>query len=147
MTNPNLVFNVPAMIVAAAAAFVFGGLYYGPIAGKAWAKAMGWAPDQKPPPGTMQKAMAIQIVGIVLTIWVLSHSNQVWRASVWNAGTDGPGYLYGFFGGLFTWLGFYVPLQMNKVAWEGRPWKLFFINTVHDFINLQILSQILSNWR
>jgi hypothetical protein len=147
MTNPQLVFNVPAMIAAGVAAFVIGGLWYGPLFGKPWAAAMGWKPDQKPEPGTVKRAMILQIVGLVLTVFVLTHTVQVWRASVWNAGTDGPDYLYGFFNGFWTWLGFYVPLQLGKVSWEGRPWKLFFINTGHDFVNLQVMSQILAHWR
>ncbi|MER2512837.1 MAG: DUF1761 domain-containing protein [Nitrosomonas ureae] len=47
----------------------------------------------------------------------------------------------------FTWIGFYIPMQFSKVAWENRPWKVFFINTVHDFILLLIFSTIFAYWR
>lgn len=145
--HPNLALNYPAMAVAFVAAFVFGGLWYGPIAGKPWGKAMGMDMSKKPSSKVMKRAFAIQIVGTCLVVYVLAHCNQVWRPSVWGVGQDQPGYIYGFFGAFFTWLGFYVPIQMNKVAWEMRPWKVFFINTAHDFLNLQIISQILANWR
>ncbi|MEW6055028.1 MAG: DUF1761 domain-containing protein [Bdellovibrionota bacterium] len=148
MQQPNLIFNWPAIGVAIVTAFIFGGLWYGPILGKKWAKLMGMSmEDCKPDPKGMRKMLAIQLFGTFLTTYVLAHSVQVWRPSVWGVGADGSDAMYGFFCGLFTWLGFYIPLQLGKVAWEQRPWTLFLINTGHDFINLQILSQILAHWR
>jgi hypothetical protein len=147
MTQPNLILNFPAMIAAIVAGFVLGGLWYGPLFGKTWAACMGWKPGEKPEPGVVKRAMILQVVGLILTVWVLAHTCQVWRPSVWGQGPDGPAAVYGFFCGLFTWLGFYVPMQLGKISWEGRPWKLFFINTGHDFVTLQIMSQILAHWR
>ncbi len=145
--HPNIVLNWSAILVAMVITFMFGGLWYGPIAGKAWAKAMGMDISKKPEPAVMKKAFLLQIIGLFLLTYVMAHTVPIWRASVWGAGEDMPNYTYGFFGGFFTWLGFYVPMQLSKVAWEMRPWKIFFINTVHDFINLQIIAQVLSNWR
>lgn len=148
MTEPNLILNWPAIVAAIAANFFFGFLWYGPLFGKAWAKRMGMNFDQKPDPKVMRRAFTLQLVGIFLTTYVLAHSGQIWRASVWGLGADdGPDYLYGFFCGFFTWIGFYVPLQLGKVSWESRPWSLFFINAGHDFISLQIACQILAHWR
>ena len=136
------------MAAALVAAFFFGFLWYGPLFGRTWAGLMGMSmEDCKPQPVEMGRSIALQVVGLFLTVYVLAHSVQVWRPSVWGAGQDGPSSHYGFFGGLFTWLGFYVPLQLGKVAWERRPWKLFFLNTSHDFLLLQIIAQILARWR
>lgn len=131
---PNLVFNGWAMLSAGVAAFVFGSLYYGPLLGKRSARVM-------------TRALALQILGTALTVFVMAHIHQVWRPSVWDAGTDGPGYFYGFFAGVLAWVGFSLPIQANKVGWEGRSWSLFFINVIHDLIALQLISQILANWR
>jgi hypothetical protein len=148
MHEPHLILNWWAILVSMIACFAFGGLWYGPIVGKTWAGLMGMDCTQKPAPAVMRRAMIIQVVGLFLTTYVMAHSGQVWRPSVWGLGEDqGPNFMWGFMSGVFTWLGFYVPLQMNKVAWEGRPWKLFCINTTHDFINLQIIAQILAHWR
>ena len=148
MQEPHLILNWPAIITAVVAAFVFGFLWYGPLFGKPWAKAMGLKMDKKPDANFMSKALGLQVIGLFLTTYVLAHSGQVWRPSVWGVGNDGASNAcYGFMAGVFTWIGFYVPMQFGKVSWEGRPWKLFFINTAHDFLNLQIISQILANWR
>jgi hypothetical protein len=113
-----------------------------------WMSAMGMKPeDCKPDKSKMMKGLVLTVIGTFLTTFVLAHSTQVWRGSVWNVGSDGPGYIYGFYGGFFTWLGFYVPMQFSKVSWEGRSWKLFALNAAHDFVNLQLIAQILSNWR
>jgi hypothetical protein len=148
MQNPHLILNWGAIAAAMVACFVFGGLWYGPIMGKTWAKLMKFPANFKPTPAEMKKALAIQVVSLFLITWVIAHTGQVWRPSVWGVGPDqGPDWMWGFFCGFFTWIGFFVPLQLNKVAWEMRPWKLFFINAAHDFINLQIISQILAHWR
>jgi len=144
--HPNIVLNYPAMIVSVIVAFFLGFLWYGPLFGKIWATGMGMKMDKKPDAAFMRRALGLQLLGICLVVFVLSHSIPVWRASVWGIGTDQPDYVYGFFGGFFTWIGFYVPLQLNKIAWEGRPWTVFFINAGHDFVNLQLISQILSHW-
>ena len=147
MTQPTLTFNWIAVGAATVAGFVWGFLWYGPICGKPWAKLMGFPADFKPDQKKMTQAMILQFVGLFLMTFVIAHSVQIWRPSVWGLGGDGPNSNYGFLCGFFTWIGFFIPQQFGKVAWEGRPWKLFFINIVHDFVNLQIISQILAHWR
>lgn len=148
MKEPNLIINYGAILVATFAGFVFGGVWYGPLFGKKWAGLMGMDFSKKPPAGVMKKALMLQAVGLFLTAYVLAHSIQVWMPSVWGheSGT-GPFYIYGFFGAFFTWLGFYVPMQLGKISWEMRPNKLFLINASHDFVNLLIMSMILAYWR
>ncbi len=136
------------MLAAIVAGFMIGGLWYGPLFGRAWVKAMGWtdANIAPPTPAEMRKAMLLQILGLVLMVYVFTHSLLVWIPSSWG-GADAGGPAYGVMGAFFTWIGFYVPLQLNKVGWERRPWKLFAINAGHDFVQLMILAQILVNWR
>lgn len=145
--KPEIVLHWPAIAAAVVAAFAFGGVWYGPLFGKTWGALMGMPMDRKPEPAVMKRAFANQLVGTFLTAFVLAHSVSVWRPSVWGAGADAPSVTYGFLCGFFTWLGFYVPLQLSKISWENRPWKLFFINAAHDFISLQFISQILAHWR
>jgi hypothetical protein len=148
MQQPNLVLNWGAIIAAMVAAFFFGFLWYTPLFGKTWGRLMGMDMENcKPDPKVLMRSLGIQVVGLFFTTYVLAHMVQVWRPSVWGVGTDAPNYMYGIYGGMFTWIGYYVPVQLGKVAWERRPWKVFLINTSHDLINLQIIAQILSNWR
>lgn len=145
--QPNLHINYAAIVAAVAAGFAFGGLWYGPLFGKMWAALMGMHVGDAPSKSEMKKAFLLNILGAFLTAYVLTHDLQVWRPSVWGAGEDGPSYLYGFFGGFFIWLGYYVPMLLGAVAWERRPWKLFGINAAYHFINLQIIGMILAYWR
>jgi hypothetical protein len=145
--QPNIILNWPAIIAAMVAAFVFGFLWYGPLFGKIWGKGMGMSMDRKPKKNEMQKALTLQIIGLFLTAYVLAHTLQVWRPSAWGVGQDQPDWVYGFFNGLFVWIGFYVPMQLSKVSWEMRPWKVAAINLGHDFIILQLMSQILAYWK
>jgi hypothetical protein len=147
MSEPQIIINWASILTAAIAAFVFGGFWYGPLFGKYWAGLMNLKMDQKPSKEFMRKALGLQMVGQLLTAYVLAHTTQIWRPSVWGLSGDAPGYLYGFMAGFFTWLGFYIPQQFGKVTWEGRPWKLFVLNSAYEFLSLQIFCQILSNWR
>lgn len=146
--NPHLIINWYAIILSVAVAFVFGFLWYGPLFGKYWATLMGYNFEQKPDSKVLRRGIILQVTGLLLTAYVLTYSGQVWRPSVWNAGEDVVGnYMFAFYAAFFTWLGFYVPMQFGKVAWEMRPWKLFFLNVAHDFINLLIMATILAYWR
>ena len=145
--QPQIILYWPAIIVATIAAFCWGGLWYGPLFGKAWGKAMGMDMNQKPDPKVMRRAFALQACGLFLTSYVMTHTGQIWRPSVWGAGIDMSDSAYGFFNAFFVWLGFYIPQQFSKVGWEGRSWKVFFINAGHDLTNLMIISQILAHWR
>ena len=145
MAQPHIVLNWMAIAASVVAAFVFGGIWYGPLFGMTWARLMGFT--EKPDKSKMKRGMGLQLLGTFLVTYCLAHSEQVWRGSVWGVGPDGPDAMYGFMAGFFTWLGFYVPLQLNKVGWELKPWKIFFINVGHDFINLQIIAMILAFWR
>lgn len=148
MTQPHIVLNWAAIAVATVAAFLIGWIWYGPLFGKPWAKAMGIKMDKKPDPAVMMKAMGLQLLGLFLTTFVLAHTSQVWRASVWGiSGQDGSSMMYGCYAALFTWIGFYVPLQLGKISWEMKPWKLFFINAGHDLVTLWVIAQILTHWR
>jgi hypothetical protein len=146
--EPNIVINWGAIAACVVAGMVFGFLWYGPIFGKTWAKLMNFPADFKPDSAVMRKALILQVVGLFLMTYVLAHSGQVWRPSVWGIQVDeGPAFMWGFMSAFFTWVGFFIPMQFSKVAWENRPWKLFFINIAHDFLLLVIISEILAYWR
>ncbi|MBM9502329.1 DUF1761 domain-containing protein [Leptospira sp. 201903071] len=145
--HPELNINYLAVLAAVVANFIIGSLWYGPIFGKLWMKEMGIPADFKPDQKEMYRAMGMMVIGSFLTAYVLFYTTNVWRASSWHAGEDSPAYVYGFFSGFYTWLGFYVPLCINSVAFEGRSWKFFSIGAGYYFISLQTVAMILSYWR
>ena len=143
---PMIHLNYLAVVGAAVACFVFGWLWYGPLFGKLWARLMGMPADVKPTSAQMARGMILSLVGALLMSFVLAHSVQVWQPSRWNAGANGALWMYGFFAGLFTWIGFYIPQLFSALSWEGKSPKLFFLNAIYHFINLQIAGQVLANW-
>ena len=150
MYEPKLLINYGAIAVAALAYFFIGWLWYSMfLFGKAWAKELKLPADFKPTPAAMVKSMLLMLAGCFLTSYVLTHAIQVWRPSVWGVTgvEDGPSYLYGIMAAGFTWVGYYLPLHLNGVAFEQKSWKLFGINAGYHFVALQAVGQILAHWR
>jgi len=145
--QPQIHLNWIAIVVAVAVSFLFGGLWYGPLFGRAWKKEMGVPPDAKPTGAEMGKSLGLNVLGTFLTAFVLAHDVLGWRPSAWNAGPDAAPAVYGFFAGFFAWLGFMVPVLLNGVSFERKSWRLFFINAAHQFLSLQIIGMILTFWR
>jgi len=143
--NPQIHLNPLAIGAAVAASWVLGGLWYGPLFGKAWKAGMGVPADAKPT--GMGKALAINAFGILLMAFVMSHDVAVWRPSAWGLSPDKPSPVYGFFAGFFLWLGFVVPILLNSVAFEQKTWKVFGINAAYQFVSLQAMGHILAAWR
>ena len=44
-------------------------------------------------------------------------------------------------------VGFFLPLQIGRVAWEQRRWGLVAINGAFDLVRLRLFATILSYWR
>src|SRR5688572_10391564 len=96
--------------------------------GKAWMKALGMRADVEPTPAQLGRGLLLMVIGAFLLMFVFAHTNMVYEDAYRNAATGGtPGYeltaMDGLMGAVFTWLGFFVPVQLSAVAWEGRPWS------------------------
>ena len=123
--------NYLAMVSAVVASFVFGYLWFGPLFGKTWAQLMGKKiEDCKPKPW----ALALTLFGTVLTTFVLAYFMYIYK----------PYCAYG--AAFFIWLGFYLPRLLGSVTWEGQPWKLFALNAAYYFLNLQLITAVLTFW-
>src|SRR5581483_7963292 len=116
--QPTIHLNWLAILVSIVASFAIGGVWYGPLFGKVWSKAMGFT--DKPSGAEIAKGSVINVIGLFLMAFVLAHDVQVWRPSSWGLAPDGPAHVYGFFGGMFIWLGFVVPILLNGPAFERK---------------------------
>lgn len=131
--------NYVAVAVAVVANFFLGFLWYTPLFGKVWAKEMGMDPDAKPDKGAMMKGMIMMVIGNFLMAYVLAHN-----IFAWNIVMDGPPASSMILNSaIFTWLGFFVPQDIGAVAWEGKSWKLFFINTSYHLVALLVVASVL----
>lgn len=145
--EPNIHLNMLAVGIAVVANFIFGALWYMPLFGKAWAKEMGMDPNgPKPPASAMYKGMVIMVIGNFLMAFVFAHNIAVWNPITWGqpASTMAPMANAGM-AAFFTWLGFFLPQDMGKIAWEQKSVKLLFIDTGYHFISLLIAAVILCN--
>lgn len=133
--------NLVAVLVAVVANFILGFIWYTPLFGKAWAKEMGFDTSIKPAGGEIAKGMVFMVIGNFFMAYVFAHNNAAWSyvpgvkemspiTNIMNAT-------------IFTWLGFYMPVDLSAVAWERKSWKLFGINTGYHFMMLLVAAAIL----
>jgi len=141
---PNIEINYVAIVIAVVANFLVGFLWYTPLFGKAWVKEMGFDMTQKPPAGAMMRGMIIMVIGNFLMAYVFAHNIAVWNPVTWGqAPSEMSPIANAFTAAFFTWVGFFVPMDLNSVAWEMKSWKLFFINTSYHLLALIVVALIL----
>jgi uncharacterized protein DUF1761 len=144
---PTMNINYLAILTCAIVAMPLGFLWFGPLFGKPWARHMGHGDMRPPEAGSMAKSMAIFFAGNLLIAWVLAHSIEAWQASSWGLTPDSTPWIYALNAGFFNWLGFFFPVQMNRVAWEMKSWGLVLINATFDLTRLILFGSILSYWQ
>jgi hypothetical protein len=137
--------------LAVLANMVIGFLWYARFTptGKIWMKAHGMRPDVQPTGGVMARGLILMVIGAFLLMFVFAHTNMVYQDAFRNTATGGTaGYkltmMDGIVGGLFTWLGFFVPVQLTSVAWEGKPWSLFFVNVGYYLVTLVVAGILIA---
>jgi hypothetical protein len=122
--------------------FILGFLWYTPLFGKAWAKEMGFDTSVKPAGGQIAKGMIFMVIGNFFLAYVFAHNIAAWS---YVPGTEAmPPAIKIMNSTVFTWLGFYLPVDLSTVAWENKSWKLFAINTSYHFMMLLVASVILT---
>ena len=133
------VINYVAVLAAAIASIVLGFLWYGPLFGKQWIALMNF--DKKKMSEMKNKGMGkiytIMIVGTLATSFVLAHFVDYLDA------TNIAGALQAAF---WIWLGFVATVILGSVLWEGKPWKLYFLNAAYWLVNLAVMAAILALW-
>ena len=129
------------IIVATLANFFVGFLWFSALFGKAWATEMKFDTSQKPPASAMVKSLLMNLVGCFFLAYVFAHNNAAWK---FVPGMDQMGDVAQIANAaVFTWLGFYLIVDLNTVAFESRSWKLFAINTSYHFMMVLVSAIIL----
>jgi len=141
---PVIHINILAVFIAVIANFIFGFLWYTPLFGKAWGKEMGFDMTKKPPASALIRGMIFMVIGNFFMAYVFAHDIAVWNPVTWGQpASDLSPFLNAAKGAFFVWLGYFVPVDLSTVAWEGKSWKLFAINTIYHFLSLLIAGMIL----
>ncbi|MDO8510396.1 MAG: DUF1761 domain-containing protein [bacterium] len=74
-------------------------------------------------------------------------SYVLWHALVFASSfTATTGMAAGFMVGVWNWLGFIAPVTLGSVLWEGRSWKLWFLNNAYYLVTLVVMGIILALW-
>jgi Protein of unknown function (DUF1761) len=130
-----------AIILATIANFFVGFLWYSVIFRNAWMKEMQIPMDVKPSAGMMIKSLVMNLVGCFFLAFVFAHNTAAWSfvPDIDRLGTVGSIAN----AAIFTWLGFFVIVDLNTVAFEGKSWKLFFINASYHFMMVLVSAIIL----
>lgn len=132
--------NYVAVLVAALAQMALGMMWYGPVFGKQWMAMMGFSKDSmKSMAMTPIKAMIIGFIVALIMSYVLAHS--IVFASTYLQIT---GISAGLQGGFWNWLGFIAPVTIGAVLWEGKSWKLWFLNAAYWLVALCMMGAIIA---
>lgn len=133
--------NFLAIFIAVVANFILGSLWYMPFFGKIWGREMGYDSDNKPEKSEMMKGMLSMLVGNLLFAWVLAHNIAAWSFVPGTKDLSAVANI--LMSAVFTWLGFYFPVDLGAIFWEKKSIKLFAINTGYHLASLLVVSAIL----
>ena len=135
---PPVEINNLAVLVAAIASMVIGFLWYGPLFGNQWKKLMGFTDkSMKGMKMTPMQAMIGGFISTLLMAYILAHFVDYVQAKTIVEGIEA---------GFWIWLGFIATVQIGMVLWEGKPFKLFALNTLHYLVTLATMGAILAVW-
>lgn len=130
--------NLWAVLVAAIAYMAVGAIWYGPLFGKKWRHLMGLTQEEmKHMPLTSGQAMCLGFVTAFIMAYVLGYLGLMlgvmgfvgaWKLAFW------------------IWLGFLMTVSAGSFIWEGKPFKLFLLNSAAQLISLFLMAIILVMW-
>lgn len=136
--------NYLAVLASTVIMIALGSLWYGPLFGKQWMTMMGFSkPDQmtSEQKGAMMKSYGIMSITSLIMSFVMAHSIVFASTYLGISGVSA-----GLQGGFWNWLGFVAPVSMGTVLWEGKPWKLWFINAGYYLVGLCLIGILLALW-
>ena len=126
---PTIAFNPLAIAAAAIAVFFFSYVWYTPLFGRTWARAMGLPPDHAHHGAALARGLLLTALGSLLMALVLSVTMAVWLPTSWGLSAPGPGAVEQVLSAAgFTWVGFVLPVLLHRLGWEKPSLVLFAVN-------------------
>ena len=135
MVVNTVLINYWAVLAAAAASFVLGGIWYSFLFKKSWIALQGTEMGKG---RSFPVLLIVNFVAGLITAFVLAHTvSYAGAETVYDA----------LFVGFFTWLGYFaVTVSLGTVLWENKPIALYAINAGYWLVNILIMSLILTLW-
>jgi hypothetical protein len=129
--------NYLAVVVAAIAYWVLGGVWYGALFSKPWMDLEHMTAEQ----ANSMNPVLPYIITFILNLLIAYALAQlcIWR----NANTVGRGASVG----VLVWIGFVGPITYTTYMYEMRPKELFAINEFYPLAGLVLMGAILGAWK
>jgi hypothetical protein len=148
VTMPQIEINFIAIAIAVVANFFIGFVWYGPLFGKAWNRALGRPQDHAAQGGDLAKGLAANVVGAFLLAFVLANNIAAWTPSSWGVQAVAYGPIsQALQAAVFSWLGFFLPPLLNGTVWEARRWSLLAINGGYYLVSLLVAALLITHLR
>ncbi|MBI4361338.1 DUF1761 domain-containing protein [Candidatus Micrarchaeota archaeon] len=132
--------NLVAVLVAAVVQMALGFLWYSPMLfGNSWMKLVGIKPsDMEKGKKEMPKSAGLGFLAAVVMTFILAQVIGFMQAAT---------LVDGLLAGFWMWLGFVATVLAGFVLWEGKPVKLYLINSGYYLVALLLSSAILVLWK
>ncbi len=129
--------NHLAVVVAAIAYWVLGGVWYGVLFSKPWMALEHMTEEQ----ANSMNPVLPYVITFILNLLIAYALAQIciWR----NANTVGRGASVG----VLLWIGFLGPINYTTYMYEMRPKELFAINEFFPLAGLVLMGAILGAWK
>jgi len=143
----EITINFWAVLVSAVASMVIGSVWYGPLFGKMFTKAMGMdtkTPEEMSPEGGSASGGK---KGMTLTyIWQFLASLLMFYVLAWLIGAlDQLAVIGGLTVAFWVWLGFVVPVKLGDALWGGKM-VLFWLGAGNMLLTLLAAGAIIGAW-
>lgn len=126
--------NWLSVLIAAISTFLIGGIWYGPIFGKAWMEAFGYTEED------LKKRNALKTFGLSLLLAFI--------ASLILEMFIGPeaDILFGMLAGFFAGIGWVATFLGILYLFEMQTLKVYLINAGYCVLSLTLMGLILGSW-
>ena len=130
--------NYLTVLLAAVASMVLGFLWYGPVFGKAWMRLSGKTmEDMKGGKNEMMRGYVLGFLASAVMAFILAFfAKTLGVADIRQAFTLSA----------LVWIGFFATSSLSGVLWEKQPWSLYFLNIAYQFVNVFVMTAIVTLW-
>ncbi|MEQ8629687.1 DUF1761 domain-containing protein [Ekhidna sp.] len=126
--------NWLSVLIAALSSFLIGGIWYGPLFGKAWMEAFGYTEEdlnKRSAPKTFGLSLLLAFfAAFILAMFIGPEANAV----------------YGLMAGLFAGIGWVATFIGILYLFEMQSLKVYLINAGYCVISLTLMGLILGSW-
>lgn len=128
------------VLLATAAAFILGALWYSALFGKTWNRLHGYT-EEHLAAMKAKRPMPLFFAGIIAVDLVTAAAGAVFAHALHATGAQDGVHL-----GFAVWLGIATPIQFTNWLASDRPIGLYAIDTIFQLLRLALMGAILAGW-